>query len=349
MMELLRAARVIGVRQLWDQRRALKWGWEGVIRGHCMTRAIQTALEVGLLEALREEKWVDPAVFADRHGLDPDLVTALCQYLYARRLLSREGVRFGLDEDGRFLMKTDLLRGWFELVNGYEPVLHAFEPLTGGKLRYGTGVTRDPGQVATGSGLASRGFYFPLVTDILRRMGSRTVLDIGCGDGTFLRSLCRALPHVRGVGIDLASEAVARGRETLAAEGWNGQISLHEGDALEVHRLSVSAAEIDAATTFFVLHELAVAGGDGELPSFLLRFRERYPRTALIIVETIRPDASELRRRPGPAIEYFLLHDLSKQAPLDRERWQRVLREAGFTSVEERHLGFARSAIYAAR
>jgi len=346
-MELLRTARVVGLRRLWNQRRALKWGWEGIIRGHCMTRALQTALQLNLLEAMRDD-WLDPSAFAAERGLDADVLTALCDYLYARRVLRKKDGRFGLDERGRFLVETDLLQGWFKLVDGYEPVLHALGPLTSGRAHYGNGVRRDPELVAVGSGLASEGFYFPLVADIIRRKRWKTVLDIGCGDGTFLRSLCRALPEVKAIGIDLSGEAIARGCATRDAQGLGDRIRLHQGDALEIDQTGVLPAEVDAATSFFVLHELAAPGGDGELPSFLRRFRRTYPRTALIIVETIRPSAAALRRRPGPAIEYFLLHDLSKQAPLDRERWQRQLRGAGFTSIEERHLEFARSAIYVA-
>jgi SAM-dependent methyltransferase len=349
-MELLQAARVVGLRRLWNSRRAAKWGWEGIIRGHCLTRALQTALQIDLLQAMHRDGPIDPRTFAAERGLDADVLTALCDYLYARRILSKQDGRFGLDEQGRFLVETDLLQGWFKLVDGYEPVLHALGPLTSGGARYGNGVKRDPELVAVGSGLASEGFYFPLVADIIRRRGWKTVLDIGCGDGTFLRSLCRALPQVSAIGIDLSAEAIARGCATRDAQGLGGRIRLHQGDALEIDQTGVLPAEVGAATSFFVLHELASpGGGDGELPSFLRRFRQTYPRTALIIVETIRPDAAALRRRPGPAVEYFLLHDLSKQAPLNRERWQRQLRDAGFKSIEERNLSFARSAIYVAQ
>ena len=133
MSELMRAVRVAGLGKLLGMRWALQWGWEGLIRGHCLTRVIQTSLKIGLLEGAERAGWLDAREFAAGRGLDPDLVHALCDYLYARGVLARKQGRYGLDEPGRLLMQSELLQGWFELVDGYEPVLHGLEPLVRGE------------------------------------------------------------------------------------------------------------------------------------------------------------------------------------------------------------------------
>jgi hypothetical protein len=53
-----------------------------------------------------------------------------------------------------------------------------------------------------------------------------------------------------------------------------------------------------------------------------------------------------MRKRPGPAVEYFLFHDLSKQHPLSREQWRKLYQSSGFQSIEEDYIAGARTSIY---
>ena len=62
------------------------------------------------------------------------------------------------------------------------------------------------------------GFYAPLAERLgalLADVGAGTVLDIGCGEGYYLRQLGRMLPQARRVGVDISKDAVrlAAGRD----------------------------------------------------------------------------------------------------------------------------------------
>ena len=339
---------VIGWRSLLRMRRALNSGWEGLIAPHVTTHVLQALLHVGLFDAL-EHGPVDVIEFAQQRNLDGRLLLALCDDLYARKLFRKNGTCFSIDADGKFLLETPLIRGWLELVYGYECVLSRIEGLLRREIVYGKDIHRDGKYVAFGSGLASAGFYFPLVLDMVRRAGYQKVLDIGCGDGTFLRYLCEQAPELQGVGVDLSPEAVAFGNEQLKSCGLDQRIRLYVGDALEINALEPQLRGVDCAVTFFVLHELCDNRENPLLGRFLTAFRETLPGVPMHVIETIRPDAAELRRRAGPAVEYFLLHDLSGQHPLNQEEWKTAFSRAGYTSIQERHLGFARSSIYSVR
>jgi hypothetical protein len=56
-----------------------------------------------------------------------------------------------------------------------------------------------------------------------------------------------------------------------------------------------------------------------------------------------------MRERPGPAIEYFLFHDLSNQRPVGRDTWHNIFRAAGFANVEEDYTAFARTSVFTLR
>ncbi len=165
---------------------------------------------------------------------------------------------------------------------------------------------------------------------------------------TFLRYLCRVVPGLQGVGVDLSADAVRSGQEQLAGTDLEGRITLIHGDAGDMSAHRVALDGVTAATTFFVLHELADHGQSEKLAGFFSRFSETLPDASLIMVETIRPDTEELRAKPGPALEYFFLPRHLRASTRSRSEWTRSLEIAGFKSVHEHYLSFARSAIYVA-
>jgi hypothetical protein len=101
----------------------------------------------------------------------------------------------------------------------------------------------------------------------------------------------------------------------------------------------------EAATIFFILHEILYHGDDA-LIAFLRGYRKSFPGVPLIAFEAVRPTQEEMREKQGIAIYYYLYHELTQQKPVSRERWKELFQAAGFTQIEERYLDFSRSAIY---
>lgn len=350
MSSLLEVTRSLGFGKMMDSRRARRDAWEDLIAVHFVTRCFQTLLNLGVLDEMRHHGPLDPAVHAQRNGLDERLLGAVCDALYSRAMLKKdEAGRFSLEESSEFLVTNSLARGWFHLANGYENVLFHLEDLVRGTKKYGVDLVRDGELVGVGSGLASRDFYFPLVLDKLAGLNVKRVLDIGSGDGEFLRLICRRFPDAQGVGLDLSPEAVEAGRASVQASGLETRIVLHVGDAMRLASFQQELSGVDAGATFFVLHELCDGRTNQRALEFLRAFRQTLPGVPFIITETVRPTAAEMRSRPGPAIEYFLFHDLSGQHPVDRQTWRNLFAEAGYQSIEEDYIAFARTAIFTIR
>ena len=341
---LLSVARTTGWNKLLQMRQVKRHVWEELVSPHFIFRAVQTLLHVGFLDALRDGPQTAEA-YAAKSNLDPKLLRALCEALYARKILTQHGENFGLDETGRLIVETNLGRGWMDLANGYEPVLNNLEPMLRKQASYGKEVVRDGEFVGVGSGLASVDFYFPMVAQLIAAGNRRKVLDIGCGDGKFLRYLCSTVPGLEGVGIDLSPAAVDAGRRMIAQEKLNN-VRLFVGDAMDIKSLKQETEGVDCAATFFVLHELCDNESNLRTLEFLRSFREALPGVPFHVVETIRPTAQEMRKRPGPAVEYFLFHDLSEQHPISREEWRKLYRSSGFRSIEEDYLALARTSIF---
>ncbi len=341
---VLSVARTVGWSKLLRMRKVRRHVWEELVSPHFILRCVQTLLHAGFLDALREGPQ-SAEEYAAKHDLNPKLLRALCEALYARKILRQHGERFSLDETGRLIVETNLGRGWIDLAYGYEPVLYNLEPLLRNQVSYGREILRHGEFVGVGSGLASVDFYFPLVAQLIAGGKRRKVLDIGCGDGTFLRYLCSKVPSLQGIGIDLSPEAVEAGRRMIAQQKLDN-VRLFVGDAMEIDKLKHETAGVDCAATFFVLHELCDNNGNQRTLKFLRSFRETLPGVPFHIVETIRPTAQEMRKRPGPAVEYFLFHDLSEQHPLSREEWRKLYQSSGFHSIQEDYIAGARTSIY---
>ncbi|MFB3827309.1 MAG: class I SAM-dependent methyltransferase [Bryobacteraceae bacterium] len=342
-------ARLLGLRNLLALKRARRDAWDALLGPYITTRAIQALWHIGFLQELAGGKCVNAAAFARSNALDEAGVTALCEALYARHYFRKSLAGYSLARKGWFLSDNQLAMGWFELVFGYAPVLNGIEKLLRREAVYGAGIVRDGEAVATGSGMISTGVFFPLVMKTIAAAGYRKVLDIGCGDGAFLRFLCRQLPHVTGVGVDLSAAAVAAGRSLVEAAGLSSRIRLLVGDARALEPLGHELRDLDAITAFFVLHELCDAQESHQAVEFLRAVRRALPGVTLHIVEPIRVGVERLRKRPGLSVEYFLLHDLSRQHLGWRGDWARLFAKAGFEQMQEQHITFARTAIYSVK
>lgn len=346
MLELVRAARVVGWRQILDLYRATRVGWSGIISGFYTTRTMQALFNVGFFDELIDNGKINVTAFAEARGLDARLLDALCTSLFALRILARDGDDYVLDDKGELLTQT--ARGWFEGVYGYEDVLHHLEPLLRKEVVYGKEVRRRADSVDRGSTRMAEKIYFPLVDDLLAREGFRRVLDLGCGEGAFLRYLCRRRPDVVAHGFDLDPDAVTAGTAHIAREGLQDRIRLAVQDVSTLTRIPEAVKDIDVATVFLLLHELLFISEEA-VTGLLQAFRGAFPGVPLVVTEIIRPRPEELRRRPGMGVHYYLHHDLSNQKPVGRDAWRTLFSRAGFATVEERHLGFARTSIFTLR
>ncbi len=346
MGELLRTLRLVGLRRMAQLWRGYRLGMVGTITGHYTTRILQALFHVGFFDEMEATGSVNVESFARARNLDRDVLRALCDALFSLRILKDGADGYSLDSKGRVL--AGMARGWFEGIYGYEDVFYSLEGMLRKEKVYGRDVERRMEVVTKGYAETGEWIYFPWLIDVVSRRGFKDVLDLGCGDGAFLRSLCESRPDVCGYGVDSAPRAIAEGRRKVQAAGLQSRVHLLVGDVLKLEELGGVAKQIDVATTFFLLHEFLADGADCVV-EMLRTFRVVFPGVPLIVIEVVRPSPAELRKRPGMAILYFLYHDLSRQKPASREEWRELFGKAGFSSVEEHDLWFTRTVIFTLR
>ena len=70
------------------------------------------------------------------------------------------------------------------------------------------------------------------VLRVVQASSPRRVLDIGCGDGSLLVYLARALPQASLVGVDLSATNIAAAHALIAGSSASARIDVQEGDYL---------------------------------------------------------------------------------------------------------------------
>ncbi len=341
MLELAKTVHRFGLPYMLRLQKTYRTGWDEMIRGYLETAIMHALLNTGLIDEMQKKLSVDVDAFASRENLDPAVLRPLCEAFYCLGMFERHAGEYALSEKARSIV--EVMRGWLEVCYGYDEVFHSLGPLLRKEKVYGRDLYRRSDFVARGSGEMENLLVFPMANDIINASGYKRVLDLGCGDGTFLRTLCGLNPDVECFGIDLAPSAVEEGNRVLDEQGLRSRVHLMALDISKIDQAGLPA--IDAATIFFVLHELLYFGED-VLLNFLKDFRRLFPGAPLIAFEAVRPSAEDLRRHPGISVYYFLYHDLTQQKPVDADTWKALFRKAGFDSIEERQLDFAKAAIY---
>lgn len=342
-MSILRAIRVLGLRRFLLMSRGYRLAWHDALRGYFTTHVVQVLLSTGFFEEMTRAGHVQPAAFAAQRGLDPDILATCCESLYAARILERHDQAFTLSRRGRILIEVG--RGWFVGVYGYRAVYANLEAMLRGTRQYGQEIHRDPVAVARGSCEAESWVHFPLALKAIRRAGHQRVLDLGCGDGTFLTMLCEACPSCVGYGIDHHPSVVKEARQRVLQAGCGDRVEIAEADLRRLGTLPPAFREVDLVTIFLVLHEMLWTGEE-EVVQTLKQMRHDLPSVPILIVEIIRPSVEAMRRRPGMMVQYLIQHELSRQKLIRRDQWRNLFTAAGFGAVEEDYYDFARTAVF---
>lgn len=175
-----------------------------------------------------------------------------------------------------------------------------------GASRDGSCLCRGPGIVAGVTELAERWnhniHYHHVVLGALPA-GSRSALDVGCGDGWLCRQLRERVPHVVGVDCDSASIELARGQDL------DGAIDYRCEDFLTA---ALPAESFDLVTSIAALHHLDPAAALAKMAE-LLR-----PGGRLVVIGLARSRLPADLPRELAAVAAQLVHRFVRRQPM----WQ---------------------------
>ena len=302
------------------------------LRGYAATSAIWALTNVGFLDDLAREGPVRLNQYASGHGLDQNVLHALCEYLDCLGIVRLEGGVASLQPKGHHFIRE--ARGDFDLAKGYEPVFASLEALLRGSKKYGADIFRLGDFIARGSGELGAQLPFPIMKTLIGKYRLKRILDLGCGDLEFLFTLCQD-PELKCWGIDNSLEAVSHAQKRLALSHFRERIIVRHLDMFDVAALKEFAPEADCLTAVDVFHEY-LSEGTERIREFLSSLRQTFPRAHLVVAEFCEQPLVKLRRRPTAFLEHHLFHSLTRQVILRAPEWAKLFESAGFAIQEKR-------------
>lgn len=229
-----------------------------MLRGEVACPLLSTLGESGAAQRMLEGAFTVADVFP---RAAPDLAAAVLEYLAQIGLLTAamaDGTR-GVTDAGRMVLGR---WGAFALLHSYEEMFRRLGPLLAGATAVPP-VNR--ARNIAGSGQLHVRKFFPAAVDRLRAAGAVSLVDIGCGDGTWLAHAAVAHPlaalglldasalavetaaaHLRDGGHAVAAEVTCDG---LAVEAWGPAMAALPGQVV--------------ISLWFVLHEFSGARWSG--------------------------------------------------------------------------------------
>jgi 2-ketoarginine methyltransferase len=302
------------------------------IRGFSTSFVLQALISDGGLDLMKQPFTVDG--ISEAQGYHRDLFTAVVKFLVVEEIVEHDTAPeiYRLTDFGIWIAEQP---GWFNLlVGGYQNV---FAKL-GDVLREGSAVAeRNSHRVGLGSYEISLHDAFPLawaLIDEVNKDATRFV-DIGCGDGYFVREICTRMPHATAIGVE-PSKSYENAIRAVEQAGLAERIKIHHADGL--------AFDVPPDTDFilfaFVLQEILPQIGEDGFVAYFRKLRESGFAGAVLAIEVeYDPDDQSILRTPigrGYYNPYYLLHPLTNQKLMPIQRWKDLFAKAGYRLVAER-------------
>lgn len=308
---------------------------------------LNTGLELGLFEELRiaGDAGLTVAELARRKGLHAPYLSLWCRCAYGCGYLDMlDGERFCLTPQMEAILVDahhpaymgNILR-LFATYCSLDFLEHPQYLQTGETFpvgAHGEGFTKLLAQNGVTKGLKFFELVIPQVPHVATMFqNGASVLDIGCGSGTFLNTLAHAYPHCRFVGIDVDPNMVREAESVIAEAGLRERVRVLRRDAAT---LTFDNA-FDLVTMNSVLREVP---SQHKAAMIARCFTALKPSGVLLITDFTLPDSlCELRDSAHRSTLMDLLVEMTWGRHHQTQQEQTaLLTHAGFVNVYHRPL-----------
>jgi hypothetical protein len=279
-----------------------------------------------------------------KHDLElngnPDVLGACLDYLIGIGLLSScneaDDSSYELTESGRMVFRR---HGAFSLLHSYHKYFDSLAELLTSKSAHMPTVER--GENVAGSGALHAKKFFPAALRQLELIQPKAIIDIGCGDGTFLEYAHARIPNAQLAVIDYSQVAIDAtskrfsmcGIDLVAAITSDGSRVGHWAAQLPT---SFKTASPVVFTICFVAHEFSQRS-EPMLIEFFKKMNATFPNADIILLEIVNIPSAHLAENARTSImpEYLFFHRLSGQGVMSWDAWQRILSQTSYSLAAE--------------
>lgn len=303
-----------------------------LFNGYVGANVVYTLQQIGFFSLMTSEVTMKPNEISAHLKCDPSRLSALLKVSTALGYTET-------DEDGN-LSLTPMGKivsgqiGYFAWsVGGYGHFFQALSHLTMHPEMPWKHL-RDERMVASGTDMNQRSFLEKRLFQVTDDVSFSTIADFGCGNGGRLVAFSQRYPHIKGIGIDISSEAIKLAKENVNKHHLEHRLQMICADILEALLSSEYQAilsNVEIVSSFMMLHDLYTLPDvwDG----FFDRLRNVFPRAKyFLFVDTVKmPSTDLLDRLPIFSLGYELLHTYMNVQLPTREAYDEAFKRAGLT------------------
>ncbi|MFD8692526.1 2-ketoarginine methyltransferase [Streptomyces sp. NPDC059651] len=307
------------------------------IRFFFLASALHHALDLGLVAELERRPGTQEQDLAESLGLDAHRTGALLRFLRNEgytTLIANGG--WALSPKGR---EVQTFAPWYEmLVGGYALSMEQLGEVVRDGTRY---AQRDTTKVGEGSCGIGRYDALPLVEQLLDQVKGAgepdTIVDLGCGDGSFVMDLLVNRPDLNGIGVEPHAGSVELGERRRAELGLGDRMRLAQGAAHDALKLDLPEGGRGICfMTAFVLQEVMQQQGQQAIEDLLASAFKLYPEARWLVVEMDHQPLAPVMGTHGLAQTfynpYFLIHAATEQRLETRSWWDEMFARLGLTT-----------------
>lgn len=226
----------------------------GAVQAHLRLPLLRIGLRKGLFEELRTPR--SASELAERLELAPDLVASWLRAVQAHRLVRRKEGKYQISGFVRWLLDAEEAPAIRALLDHtaltYAPRLDEISELMEGGERPEFGASEEALRTAAVSRLLER----QAIASLARVPGvraARRVIDIGCGQGTYLAGVLTHYRDAHGLGIELDPSVAEEARRTLreAQVSRRGEIRVGDFMTLDLAEGSYDLALLNNLIYYF--------------------------------------------------------------------------------------------------
>lgn len=283
--------------------------------------------ELGAMDQVNEQGWLDVDEFAASNDLDAASTLAMFRVLSAVGIVTRDGGRVTPATNFAEAYRNKSFFHW--VARGSAELFRQLPELIQVKNRVGEFCKRDAVSIAFACREINTYCYDPqfwAAVDSLDFQAS-AVADLGCGNGERIFQLLHRYPDMRAIGIDIASPVVEVAVAEAHAAGLSSRVDFIEADVSTLTERK-DFVEVDLLTCFMMGHDLWPRQ---RCVDTLRRLRKVFPnvRRALLGDATRNTEAAD-RDMPVFALPFELGHAVMGIYLPTVEDWESVFEEGGW-------------------
>ena len=254
----------------------------------------------------------------------------ILDYLVRLDLFERKKSSYRIKKSGIFISKRI---GTMYILNSYSKIINNFFVNLNRAVPENSWCERKDNII--GSGLIHVKKFFEPSLKLINLKKTNNILDIGCGDGTFLNVVKKSNSAINILGCDLSYLSVKQAQKKL---GFKKNNIIFQSNALDIskikNRLIKNKIELDknsVISLWFLLHEIS-NNSTSVVVNYLKKIRKNFPKTPILIGEISKlHDKLSIEQKSASIMpEFTLFHELSGQGLLSENQYLSIFQKSSY-------------------